>query len=59
MNSIILDEAEQIFAESHSVLDMILRQVKNNNIPFGGVMFLCTMDHMQLAPIKGKPFFVS
>ena len=36
-----------------------MRQVRNNKIPFGDVMFLCTMDHTQLAPIKGKPFLIS
>ena len=48
------DEAGQIFAGLLSILDIVLRQVRNNNIPFGGVMFLSTMDHTLLSPIKGK-----
>ena len=46
-------------AELFSVLDIILRQIRNNNIPFGEVMFLCSMDHTQLSPIKGEPLLVS
>ena len=59
MNVIFLDEAGQMPAELLSVLYIVLRQVRSNNIPFGGVIFLCTMDHTQLAPIKGKHLIVS
>ena len=59
VNIIFLDEAGQLSAELVSVLDMILRTVRNTNIPFGGVLFLLTMDHTQLAPINGKPFLIS
>ena len=59
VNIIFFDEAGQMFAELLSILDIMLREFRNNNIPFRGVMFLCTMDHTQLAPIKGKPFLVS
>ena len=37
---------------------MILRAIRNDNIPFGGVLLLLTMDHTQLAPVQGKPFLV-
>ena len=59
VNMMFLDEAEQMFAELLSILDIILRQVRNNNITFRGVMFLCAMDHTQLALIKVKPFLIS
>ena len=52
VNIVFLNEAGQISAELLSVLDIILRQIRNNNTPFGGIIFLCTIDHTQLAPIK-------
>ena len=56
---IFLDEIGQISSELMSSLDLILRQIRNNNIYLGGVLFICTLDHAQLQPIDGKPFLVS
>ena len=36
-----------------------MRAIKNNHIPFGGVLLLLTMDHTQLAPVQAKPILVS
>ena len=56
---IFLDEAGQVSAELLSIIDMVLRRVRSNDLPFGGVLILCTFDHQQLQPIKGKPFLIS
>ena len=54
-----IDEAGQVSAEVLSTLDMILRRIRQNSIPFGGVLIICTLDHTQLRPIRGLPFLVS
>ena len=38
---------------------MIFRRIRGNDLPFGGILIICTLDHQQLAPIKGLPFLVS
>ena len=58
-NQLFLDEAGTVSAELLSIMDMILRRLRDNSIPFGGVHIICTMDHTQLAPVTGKPFLVS
>ena len=56
---IFMNEAGQMWDELVLVLDMILRTVRNSNIPFGRVLLLLTMGHTQLATINGKPFLIS
>ena len=56
---VFLDEIGQISAEMLSSMDMILRRIRSNNIFMGGLLFICTLDHKQLAPIDGSPFLVS
>ena len=53
------DEIGQCSAENLSLLDIIFRKVRKNNIFFGGVLLIGTLDHKQLAPIQGKPFLLS
>ena len=53
-----MDEAVQVSAELISMLEIILRILRGNIIPFGGVLILCTLEHTQLAPVKGKTFLV-
>ena len=53
------DEVGNISAELISVLDIICRRIRGNNIPFGGIYFLGTMDHMQFMSINGKPFLLN
>ena len=56
---ILLDEAGQVSAELLSILDMVLRRGRNNGSPFGGVLIICTFDHQQLQPVRGKLFLIS
>ena len=53
------DEIGQCSAENLSLLDIIFRKVRKNNIFFGGVLLIGTLNHKQLAPIQGKPFLLS
>ena len=59
LNVIFIDEIGQISADMKSVLDIILRKIRDNNIFFGGLLIIATMDHRQLAPVSGHPFLVA
>ena len=54
-----IDKEVHIYAELMSTLEVILRRLCRNSIPFGGVLIMCTIDHTQLVPVKGKQFLVS
>ena len=53
-----LDEAGQVSAEQLITIDIILRELRRSQIPFGGVLLLGTMDHCQLQPINMLPFLM-
>jgi predicted GIY-YIG superfamily endonuclease len=53
------DELGQLSAEMLSVLDIILRRVRGSSLFMGGVLVIGTIDHLQLKPVRGKPFLVS
>ena len=59
LNVIFIDEIGQVSSELVSTLDIILRKLRNNDIFFGGLLIISTIDYKQLAPIKGKPFLTS
>ena len=56
---LLFDEFGQASAEQVKTLDILLRKVRNSNIPFGGVLFISTVDPAQFGPIKGLPLFLS
>ena len=45
---VFLDEAGQISAEQVYVMDIIFRKLRQSRSPFGGVLFIGTMDHTQI-----------
>ena len=49
----------QLSAEEFSVFDIILRHIRKNNLFFGGILIIGTLDHMQIQPIGGRPFLIS
>lgn len=59
MDVLFLDEAGQISAEMMAVFDIIMRKLRQSQVPFGGVLVLGTMDHTQIQPIKALPFLTS
>ncbi len=56
---IFLDEAGQCSAELLAAFDIILRKLRKSQTPFGGVLFLGSMDHAQIPPINALPFLMS
>ena len=59
INILFIDEIGQVSAEMLGSLDIILRKLRNNDMFFGGLLIISTMDYKQLPPIKGKPFLTS
>ena len=59
LDIIFIDEIGQVSSELIATLDVILRRLKMNDIFFGGILIICTIDHKQLAPIKGRPILTS
>jgi predicted GIY-YIG superfamily endonuclease len=53
------DEAGQNPAQLLATCDIIMRKLRGSDLFFGGVLLLCTLDHLQLRPIKGLPFLLS
>ena len=54
LNAICLDELSQLSAGFLSVLHMVLCRIRGNNLPFGGIIMIFTLDHLQLESIDGQ-----
>ena len=59
VNMIFFDEMGQVSDVMLSILDIILRKVRNSNVYMGGVVIFFPMDHTQIQPINGRPFLTS
>lgn len=59
LDVLLLDECGQLSAQQLAQLDIILRDVRQTNVPFGGVLIFGTFDHCQLGAIDGLPFLLS
>jgi DNA replication protein DnaC/predicted GIY-YIG superfamily endonuclease len=59
MDVLLLDECGQLSAQQFALLDIILRHIRQNSLPFGGVLIFGTFDHAQLGAIEGLPFLLS
>ena len=56
---IFFDEAGQISAQQLSMIEIILRKLRNSDVPYGGVLIIGTMDHTQTQPVNALPFLLS
>jgi len=56
---LLFDEFGQASAQQVKTLDILLRKVCNSNIPFGGVLFILTVDPAQFGPINELSLFLS
>mmetsp|Transcript_28417 Transcript_28417/g.59223 ORF Transcript_28417/g.59223 Transcript_28417/m.59223 type:complete len:556 (+) Transcript_28417:675-2342(+) len=56
LDVLFLDKAGQTSTVQLSAINIILHKLRNSQIPFGGVLFLGTMDPSQLKPINQLPF---
>jgi predicted GIY-YIG superfamily endonuclease len=59
LDGIFLDELGQVSCEMLSVLDIILRRIRNRKDFMGGLLIIATMDPLQLLPVNGRPPILS
>lgn len=59
IESIIIDEISMIDDSTFELVSNILRRIKNDPRPFGGVQMILIGDFCQLSPVKGKYCFMS
>ena len=59
VNMIFFDEMGQVSDLILSILDVILRKVRNSNVYMGGVVIIFLMDHTQIQRINSRPFLTS
>ena len=58
MDILFIDEIGQLPAETLSTIEIILRRIRNHsNVFMGGIIIISTLDHTQLKPVNGRPFF--
>ena len=61
---VLFDEMGMISAELKLVFSIVTKNVKNSNLPNGGILMQATMDNLQIDPCNGRhpllsPLFVS
>ena len=59
MDVLLIEEVGLISSELLSVIDLILKNLKNNSSSFGGVFVICNGDTNQLPNIDGSNVFLS
>jgi predicted GIY-YIG superfamily endonuclease len=56
---LICDEIGQLPADFFATIDMILRRIRDNSLYLGGVLLICTLDHLQIQAFTNRPFLTS
>ena len=59
LDVLICDEMEQLSADFLVVVDIILRRLRENSLYLGGLLAICTLDHLQIQSIERRPFLIS
>jgi hypothetical protein len=59
MDILLLDECGQLSLQQLSIMDVVLRHLRENNMPFGGVLIIGSFDHKQLGSVDGLPFLLN
>ena len=54
LDVLFFDEAGAASAEVWCIFDIVLRYIRNSSKPFGGLLIISTMDHLQLDPVLGR-----
>ena len=59
LDILFIDEFGQLSSELISIIDIIVRKIRNKNLFFGGILIMFTMDHTQIQPFDARPFLTS
>ena len=59
LDCLVIDEFAQSSAAMLSILDIILKRVRDTNTYMGGLLIFFTLDHLQTQPIRGRPLLTS
>ena len=57
LSILIIDKISLVDADMLYKIDLRLKEVKQNDKPFGGVTLLCFGDLLQIKPVKGRYIF--
>ena len=57
LSILIIDEISLVDADLLYKIDLRLKEVKQNDQPFGGIALLCFGDLLQIKPVKGRYIF--
>lgn len=55
LKEVIIDEVSMLSGKVFNMIDAILKEVKHNDYPFGGVRLICVGDFFQIPPIDLTP----
>ena len=53
---LIIDEISMLSPETLQIIDMVCREIKKNNLPFGGIQVVLVGDFFQLPPVVKKNY---
>ena len=56
---LMIEEIGLVSAEMFAVMDIVLRYIRDNQVPMGGVLIVASGDPRQLSPISGSPIWAS
>ena len=59
MDVLFIDELSQKSAQQIATIDIIMRKLRNSQLPFGGILIIGSMDNSQIQPINQLPFLTS
>ena len=55
LDVLFVDEIGQVPDEIVSVIEIVLRRVRDSQVFFDVLLIVSTMDHMKLQPVRGSP----
>ena len=59
LDALFIDELAQKSAQQIATIDIVLRTLRESQLPFGGVFIIASMDNTQIQPINQLPFLTS
>jgi hypothetical protein len=54
-----IEEIGLVSAETFAVMDLVLRYIRDNPVPMGGILMIASGDPRQLPPVSGSPIWAS